>query len=113
MDPLQGVLFVMVVQTERRFPPPFRSKLMLLVVSPPPPFHPLSHSHDKREFLPSLVHQALPSPSERKLVVDMLIAGGKISEGIHYNETPLQSGFHQNNVYNGIEIKVIYFCLIG
>ncbi|KAK2849916.1 hypothetical protein Q7C36_008699 [Tachysurus vachellii] len=37
----------------------------------------MSHSHDKREFLPSLVHQALPSPSERGLVVDMLIAGGK------------------------------------
>lgn len=42
----------------------------------------------------------------------MLIAGGKkVNEGIHYNERPLQSCFHQNNVYNGIEMKVIYFCL--
>lgn len=93
------------------FPSPFRMKLVLLVVSPPPPFHPMSHSHNKREFLPSLVHQVLPSPSERRLVVDMLIdEGKKVSEGIHHHETPLQSWFQQNNVYNGIKIKMIYFC---
>lgn len=71
-------LVVLGVLTERHFFPfPFRLKLMHLVVSPPPLFHPVNHSNDKREFLPSSVHQALPSPSERRLVVDMLIAGGK------------------------------------
>lgn len=73
-----------------------KEKQVLLVVSLPATTK-QSRSDNKRVFLLTLVHWALPSPSERGIVVDMLITE-KVIEGMHHNEIPLQSCFHCANV---------------